>query len=127
MVHQRHANHEAVAKVHTRHGSKVVHKFTRHPHGLGVVAADSVDEAVFLREQTGRHAREEGKYGKGHPVAECYGAPYDGEGSMIRGGVVVPCDETISIDPSVTNSPRTRAKRGHKLGGGGTYNTLPGM
>lgn len=96
MVDKRYPNHERVPKVHAWHGCEVVHEFAAHPNTLCVVTADSVDEAVFLREETRGHTWEECKNNESEPVAERHSAADCSEDRVTRGGVVVPCDEAES-------------------------------
>jgi hypothetical protein len=48
MVDHGHADAEGVPKVHRGHGSELVDKFSAHPHALGVIMVDGIEETVFL-------------------------------------------------------------------------------
>lgn len=50
------ADDEGVGEVDAWHGGERVDVFAAHPDGLGVVATDGVEEAVFFGEKTWRHA-----------------------------------------------------------------------
>lgn len=94
MIDHRHANAEGVAKMHRGHSSKLVDEFSAHPNTLCIVVADSVEEAVFRRQEARRHAW---VYNKGHKSAEVgqgKGPAGDGKGVKGRCDVVVPANES---------------------------------
>lgn len=90
------ANGEGVREVQGREGGELVEEFAGGPDGLRVVVADRVMEAIFLVEEARRHAWEEGEYGEGEEVGEGHGAADGGEGGMVGGDEVVPCDEAVT-------------------------------
>lgn len=57
--------------------------------------ADRVQEAIFWREQAGRHARVEGEGQKGKQIREGQGAADGGECGVGWGDVVVPSYEAM--------------------------------
>jgi hypothetical protein len=101
VVDERHADAEAVAKVHAGHGGELVHVLAAHPHRLGVVVAYRVEEAVFGREQPRRHAWVDDEGQEGEEVCEGQRTPGGGEGGEGGCDVVVPGDEAVGSGVSL--------------------------
>ena len=95
VVDHRHADAEGVAKVHGRHGCKLVDVLAAHPYTLRIVVANSVEEAMFLREQARRHARVDDEGDKCTEVRQRHRPAGNSECVERRRNVVVPADETI--------------------------------
>lgn len=90
MVYHRAADHEGIAKMHTRHRGERIHVITSDPNPRGTVMADRVQEAVFGREQARGHARVEGEGQKGQKIRNGHGATEGGKCGVRWGDVVVP-------------------------------------
>lgn len=87
------ADGEGVGEVYRRHGGQAVDVLARHPHALGVVVADGVEEAVLVGQEARGGAGVEDEGEEGEEVGEVHGAAYGGESFEGRGGVVVPRNE----------------------------------
>lgn len=81
--------------MHARHRRERIDIIPTHPDTRRVVMPDRVQEAVFGREQAGRHARVEGKGQKGKEIRERQCAADGGECRVGWGDVVVPGDKAI--------------------------------
>lgn len=68
MVDHGDADAEGISEVHRGHGGEGIHVVSLHPHRLGVVAADAVEESVLRGEKTRRHAWVEDKDAEGEEV-----------------------------------------------------------
>jgi len=96
MIDHRHANAEGVAKMHRGHSSKLVDEFSAHPNTLCIVVADSVEEAVFRRQEARRHAWVYNKGQESTEVGEGEGAASDGKCVERGRHVVVPANKSHS-------------------------------
>lgn len=79
--------------MHTRHRRKMVHKLSGHPNGLGGVAANGIDETVFLGEEARRHTGVGHEDNEGGEVAKGHGTAHGRKVGVSRGRIVVPCHE----------------------------------
>nr|POE87950.1 hypothetical protein CFP56_11179 [Quercus suber] len=93
MVEQGAADGEAVAEMHRRHGGEGVDVLARHPHGLRVVVAHGIDEAVLLGQESRRRGGEENEGKESEEIRQGHGPSSGGKSGMRGRGVVVPRDE----------------------------------
>lgn len=79
VVHHRASDEERISEMHRGHGGERVDVVAFHPDALSVVVADGVQEAVFLRQEPGWHARVADEDNKGKEIRECHGSSDDSE------------------------------------------------
>jgi len=68
MVEHGATNAEGVSKMHRRHCGKRIDVIPFHPHTLGIIMSDAVEESVFSWKETWRHARVADEYYKGKEI-----------------------------------------------------------
>lgn len=108
---------EGISKMHARHRSESVNIIPLHPHALGIVVSNTIQETVLAGKQPWGHARVHDKYAEGDEVSERHRSADNGK-SIERGrDVVVPSNETISGQHDVPIFKFIEP----------TYPTVPGM
>ena len=80
MVDQSGADAECISEMHTRHGGQLINVFAAHEDTLGIVMANSVQETVFLGQETGRRAWVENECGESTEIGESHRSASNGEG-----------------------------------------------